>query len=129
MIVARTGIRLQDRRDERRLARFAAACIVVVALALSPLAGANASVSEHAGSLTQSAADASVGIDRHHAMTGHAGPEHCWSGPSCGFAVALPEAADLGIGKPTPMLARAHLRPDQRTIRPPLHPPPLPVQA
>jgi hypothetical protein len=84
-------------------------------------------VTEHAGSLALSAAGASIGIDRHHALTGHAGPEHCWSGPSCGFAVALPEAADLGIGKPTPMLARADLRPDQRTIRPLLHPPTLPV--
>jgi len=124
MSLIRAMIRRQDRRGGRqRLPRFAAACIVLVALALDPHVGANAKVSGHAESLAVPAAGASVEIDRHHAIAGHAHAEHCSSGPSCGSAVALPEAAGLRIGKQTPMLARADLLPYQRTVRPPLHPP------
>jgi len=86
-------------------------------------------VNGQAEPLAVSAAGASVEIDHHHASAGHAGVEHCSSGPSCGFAVALPETAGLRIGKQTPVLARADLLPNQRTVRPPLHPPTPTVQA
>jgi hypothetical protein len=75
-----------------------------------------------------SAAGASVAIDRHHPTTGHGGAEHCPSGPSCGSAVALPEAAGLQIGKRAPALIGADHLPHQRTIRPPLQPPNSAIQ-
>jgi hypothetical protein len=123
-------IRRQGMQDARwKLPRFAAACIVLLALALSLQAGASGDAKGHVRSLAVFAAHASVEIDGHHATTGHGGAEHCPSGPSCGSAVALPEAAGLQIGKRAPALIEADHLLHQRTIRPPLQPPNSAVQA
>jgi len=66
--------------------------------------------------------------DRHHAAPGHGGAEHCLSGPSCGAAVALPEAPVLRIGKSNAVVVPADFFAHQRNIRPPLHPPNPAVQ-
>jgi len=129
MSIGRAMTRRQDRRNGRHgLSRLVAACIAVVALAAGPHVGATAKVSGQAGSPAMSAAVPSATIDDHHASAGHAGAEHCSSGPSCGFAVALPNTAGLRIGKRMPTMARADLDPHQRTDRPPLHPPTPTVQ-
>lgn len=122
-------VRHRDRQGRNsRLPWVTAACVVILGLALSLYADANGDLSGNAGSLAVSAAGWSVEIGHHHSAPGHRGAGHCPSGPSCGSAGALSEAAAVRIAKPKPMLFPADVLTHQRNIRPPLHPPNPAVQ-
>jgi hypothetical protein len=122
-------VRRQNKQDRRwRVPWLAAACVVLLGLALSLHAGANGDLSGDAASVVVYAAGWSVDLGHHDSAPGHGGAGHCRSGPGCGSAVALLEVTVLGIGKANPVPVHAGLFSHQRNIRPPLHPPNLVVQ-
>jgi hypothetical protein len=120
---------LQDIHGHWRLLRFAAACIVLIGIALNLHAEANGDAGRNLGSVAVAVAGPGFGLDRYHAAMGHDGGQHCSPGAHCGSAVALPDAAAVRIARQMRMRTRTDLLARHRTIRPPLHPPNPTVRA